>query len=205
MQPSMYSDLISFFETNDPVIATVLKQDQIELPQPILDPADYFSRLLRNIVGQQLSIKAAETIWNRFDALFDHDPTPEQVLESSETSLREVGLSRSKVTYVKDLASHVQDNQLPFSEFKQMSDTEIIAQLVQVKGIGIWTAEMFLIFSLGREDVFSFGDLGLLRGLQKLYGIGEKPAAEEIEAITTNWQPYRTYGSLALWESVAKK
>lgn len=202
MQTKIDSKVVAFFQKNDPIIAEVLTSNTISFPETKQNHDTYFSQLLRNIVGQQLSVQAASTIWSRFSDYFDNDPTPEAVLQAEDITLRELGLSWSKVKYVTDLAEHVLAQKLPFDKFIDFSDQQIVDQLVQVKGIGVWTAEMFLIFTMGRPDVFSYGDLGLLRGLQKLYQVEDKPAKEDIALIVDRWKPYRSYASIALWESL---
>ena len=131
---------------------------------------DYFLELCGNIIGQQLSGKAADTIYGRFEKLFTKKKIiPENVLKIPDQKLRDVGMSWSKVRYVKDLAQKVKDKTLKLEKLENMADNEVIGELIKVKGIGPWTAEMFLMFTLGREDVFSHGDLGLNNAIKKLY------------------------------------
>jgi DNA-3-methyladenine glycosylase II len=163
---------------------------------------DYFFSLTRSIVGQQLSGKAAGTIYGRFQELFPAKKVdPQKLLEIKDQKLRDAGLSWGKVSYVKDLAEKVLDGTLELDRLEKMEDQEVINHLIMVKGIGPWTGEMFLMFTLRREDVFSFGDLGLKRGIENLYNLKD-PTIDQIEKIIAPWSPYKTYGSIALWHSL---
>jgi DNA-3-methyladenine glycosylase II len=167
---------------------------------------DYFIELCGNIIGQQLSGKAADTIFARFEKLFDGKKiSPENVLNIPDQKLRDVGMSWSKVKYVKDLAQKISDNELKLEELDNLKDEEVIKSLTKVKGIGPWTAEMFLMFTLGREDVFSHGDLGLKNAMKKLYKLKKEPARKQIEKIVEKWKPYRSYASRILWKSLEIK
>jgi len=163
---------------------------------------DYFDALLSNIVGQQLSGKAADTIYNRFLALIDGELKPEKVLAADDEKLRGAGLSRNKAAYIKNIAQAVRDGSLTLDKFGDMTDAVIVGQLTAIKGIGEWTAEMFLIFSLGRLDIFSKGDGGLARAINNLYGNGAELPAKERLTITEAWKPYRSIASLYLWASL---
>lgn len=164
----------------------------------------YFQSLTEAIISQQLSDKAATTITNRFKALFPKIkfPTPAQVLAKSDEGLRTAGISGSKASYIKNIARAMEDKSLDFSNINKMTDEEIITMLTAIKGIGRWTAEMFLIFSLGRPDVFSFGDLGLCNAVKKLYGLHEDPTVQQLKELSARWQPHRTVASLHLWASL---
>jgi DNA-3-methyladenine glycosylase II len=167
-------------------------------------PADAYGALLRAIVGQQLSTKAARTIYGRVLEIFDGTtPSPGQLLEASEADLRGAGLSGRKVEYIRDLASHVLDGELELDRLDQLSDEEAIAEIVAVRGLGQWTAEMFLIFHLERPDVLSGGDLGIRKAVQIEYGLGEIPAPTRVLEIGEPWRPHRSLASLYLWESLA--
>lgn len=167
-------------------------------------PADAFGALLRAIVGQQLSTKAARTIHLRVLELFDGaEPTPEQLLEIDEEGLRGAGLSGRKASYVRDLAAHVLSGELELDRLDQLSDEEVIEEIVAVRGLGRWTAEMFLLFHLRRPDVTSAGDLGLRRAVQVEYEMGEPPAPAEFLEVAERWRPHRSLASLYLWESLA--
>ncbi|MGH2974625.1 MAG: DNA-3-methyladenine glycosylase family protein [Solirubrobacterales bacterium] len=167
-------------------------------------PADAYGALLRAIVGQQLSTKAARTIYGRILELFDGStPTPEQLLEAEETDLRGAGLSGRKVEYVRDLASHVIAGELELERLEELSDAEVIEEIVAVRGLGVWTAEMFLIFHLERPDVLSGGDLGIRKAIQIEYGLEEMPVPAKVTEIGERWSPQRSLASLYLWESLA--
>jgi DNA-3-methyladenine glycosylase II len=169
----------------------------------------YFEILVEAVISQQLSTKAADTICNRFKALYSPDrfPMPERILETPNEKLRATGLSNGKVSFIKDLASKTQEGALKFNRMAKMSDDEVIAMLTQVKGIGVWTAHMFLIFSLGRMDVLPVGDLGIRRAIERLYEFDHLPTAEEIEKIAEDrgWRPYCSIVSWFLWRSWEEK
>jgi DNA-3-methyladenine glycosylase II len=167
-------------------------------------PADAYGALLRAIVGQQLSTKAARTIHRRVCEIFGGaTPSPEQLLEASEAELRGAGLSGRKVEYLRDLASHVLDGELELDRLGELSDEEVVAEIVAVRGLGQWTAEMFLLFHLERPDVLSGGDLGIRKAVQIEYGLGELPPPAEVLEIGEPWRPHRSLASLYLWESLA--
>ncbi|HEY8808633.1 MAG TPA: DNA-3-methyladenine glycosylase [Solirubrobacterales bacterium] len=167
-------------------------------------PPDAYGVLLRAIVGQQLSTKAARTIYLRVCDLFGGStPSPEQLLEASEEDLRGCGLSGRKVEYVRDLAVHVLDGELELDRLDDLSDEEAIAELVAVRGLGQWTAEMFLLFHLERPDVLSGGDLGIRKAVQIEYGLKEMPTPQRVLEIGEPWRPHRSLASLYLWESLA--
>jgi DNA-3-methyladenine glycosylase II len=169
------------------------------LPKP-----DAYGALLRTIVGQQLSTKAARTIHERVLGLFGgRTPTPEELLAVSEEDLRGAGLSGRKVTYIRDLAAHVKDGELELDRLDELSDEEVIEEIVAVRGLGRWSAEMFLMFHLERPDVFSGGDLGLRRAIQVAYGLEEMPTPDEAVERAERWRPHRTLAAVYLWESLA--
>jgi DNA-3-methyladenine glycosylase II len=168
-------------------------------------PADPYGALLRSIVGQQLSVKAARSIYVRLTELFGgRAPTPEELLEADPEALRSAGLSRAKVTYLRSLAEHVISGELELDRLDELSDEAIARELVAVKGLGQWSVDMFLIFHLGRPDVLPVGDLGVRRAVERLYGFEELPSAAELEALGERWRPYRSLASLYLWESLDK-
>lgn len=165
---------------------------------------NFFRFLVVAIINQQLSTKAAATIEKRFVALFPGKtfPTPKDVLKASTKKLRSAGISGSKVAFVKDVARHFDKGLINTKKLHQWSDEEIIEHLTRIHGIGRWSAEMFLMFALLRPDVFSPGDLGLRRAIQKLYKLKQEPTAQQLKIISEKWRPHRTYASLALWQSV---
>jgi DNA-3-methyladenine glycosylase II len=167
-------------------------------------PADAYGALLRAIVGQQLSTKAARTIYGRILDLFDGStPAPERLLEASEEDLRGAGLSGRKVEYIRDLASHVISGELELDRLTDLSDEEAIEEIVAVRGLGQWTAEMFLLFHLERPDILSGGDLGIRKAVQIEYGLDEMPPPTQVLEIGEPWRPHRSLASLYLWESLA--
>jgi DNA-3-methyladenine glycosylase II len=179
-------------------IATRLKRRSEERP------ADAYGALLRAIVGQQLSTKAARTIYGRVLEIFDGStPSPEQLLEADETDLRAAGLSGRKVEYVRDLASHVIAGELELDSLDQLEDEQVIEEIVAVRGLGVWTAEMFLLFHLERPDVLSGGDLGIRKAIQVAYDLEEMPTPTRVLEIGEPWRPQRSLASLYLWESLA--
>jgi DNA-3-methyladenine glycosylase II len=167
-------------------------------------PADAYGALLRAIVGQQLSTKAARTIYGRVRELFGGTtPSPRQLLGASAEDLRACGLSGRKVEYVRDLASHVLDGELELERLGELSDEEVVEEIVAVRGLGRWTAEMFLLFHLERPDVLSSGDLGIRKAVQVEYGLERMPAPARVLEIGEAWRPHRSLASLYLWESLA--
>jgi DNA-3-methyladenine glycosylase II len=167
-------------------------------------PADAYGALLRAIVGQQLSTKAARTIYGRVLELFGGaTPSPGQLLEADEADLRAAGLSGRKVEYVRDLAVHVLEGELELDRLDRLGDEEVIEEIVAVRGLGVWTAEMFLLFHLERPDVLSGGDLGIRKAIQVEYGLEEMPTPTRVLEIGEPWRPHRSLASLYLWESLA--
>jgi DNA-3-methyladenine glycosylase II len=164
---------------------------------------DPYATLAQAICGQQLSTKAAATIWGRIEELFGGGvPTPEQVIDADPQALRDAGLSWSKVSYFRDLAEHVRDGELDLERLPELSDEEVIEELTEIKGIGRWTAEMFLIFHLGRPDVISTGDLGIRKAAQLAHELDEMPTPAELDEIGEAWRPHRTLACLYLWRSL---
>ena len=164
--------------------------------------ADPFRALTRAIVGQQLSTKAAATIFGRFEGLFGTVPTPAQVAAVSDTELRGVGLSAQKTSYLRDLCRRIQDKTLPIDELAALEDEAVIDALTRVKGIGRWTAEMFLIFRLHRPDVLPVGDLGIVKAVQRAYKLRKVPSPERLTRIGEAWRPYRSVACWYLWASL---
>ncbi len=160
-------------------------------------------RLMRSIMGQQLSTKVAAVIYDRFIALYKgKEPKPEQVLQTKFEDLRAIGLSNAKVNYVQNVAQFCIDNKITDTYLAKHSNDEIIEKLTQIKGVGKWTVEMLLMFSLGREDVFSVDDLGIQQAMCKLYYINpenKKAMKLEMQEIAKAWQPYQTFACLHLW------
>jgi DNA-3-methyladenine glycosylase II len=166
-------------------------------------PDDAYGALLRAIVGQQLSVKAARTIYDRLCALYGgRTPTPAELIETDPEDLRGVGLSRAKASYLRDLAEHVEDGELDLEQLPELPDDVVSALLIAVKGLGRWTVDMFLMFHLGRPDILPVGDLGIRRAVQIAYGLEGLPDAAELTQIAQPWQPHRTLACLYLWASL---
>ena len=186
-----------------------LKKDP-KLAKIIHDVGKYEIRLVKNpyralidaIITQQLSGAAADSISTKFQKMYQRYPRPADVINTSDSKLRSVGLSKMKVTYIKDLSEKIQSKEIRISSLKDKSDEEVILHLTQVRGIGRWTAEMFLIFSLGRQDVLPVGDLGLKNGIRRLYSMPKLPEKDEIEQIAEKWRPYRTVATWYIWKSL---
>lgn len=187
---------------NDPMLAPIIAKAGL----PTIKPHDnYYASLIGSIISQQLSVKAADTIEKRFLALFDSDlPQPVEILAKSIEELRTAGLSNAKAKYIRDLAEHIIDGRLKFDNFKELSNEEIITELVAVKGIGTWTAHMFLMFCMGRLDVLAVGDLGIRNGIKAIYGLKDIPLANEVKEIASknNWHPYETAACWYIWHSL---
>ena len=166
-------------------------------------PADPYGALVRSIVGQQLSTKAARSIWERLIAGFgDRAPTPEELLAADPEEIRAAGLSGSKVAYLRDLAERVADGELDLAGLAERPDEEVIAELTAVKGLGRWSADMYLLFHLGRPDVLPVGDLGVRRAAERAYGLADLPRPAELTALAEPWRPHRSLASLYLWRSL---
>ncbi|MGH3087369.1 MAG: DNA-3-methyladenine glycosylase family protein [Rubrobacteraceae bacterium] len=169
-------------------------------------PEDGYGALVRTIVGQQLSTKAARSIYGKLTALFDEEtPSPQLILATDEDALRACGLSRPKISYLRDLARRTLEDELRFGEMREMPDEEVIARLTAVKGLGRWSADMFLMFHLGRPDVMPVGDLGIKRAVEKACGLPDMPDAKKLEEVSVPWRPERTLACLYLWESLDNK
>jgi DNA-3-methyladenine glycosylase II len=159
---------------------------------------------VRSITGQQLSVLAARAIYGRLTTRFGgRPPTPQEILDDDPEELRAAaGLSRAKVGYLRSLAEHVISGELELELLDALSDEEVIAELVAVKGLGLWTAQMFLMFHLERPDVLPVGDLGIRRAIERAYGLAELPQATEMERIAAAWRPNRTLACRYLWRSL---
>jgi DNA-3-methyladenine glycosylase II len=185
----------------DPVMARLINERG---PLQLTPTDEYFFTLLDAIAYQQLSSKAAATIVGRIRALLPEGepPAPDAILALPDEALRQAGLSWKKVSYVKDLSQRVHSGELDLAHIAQMDDEEIIKALVAVKGIGRWTAEMFLIFSLARPDVLAVDDYGIQVAMKRLYNLDDLPKPAIMREIAETWKPYRSYASLYLWRSL---
>jgi DNA-3-methyladenine glycosylase II len=197
---------VAHLRAADPVLAGVIDEvgtlpDQRE-GRP--DRDDHYGALVRAIVGQQLSVHAARAIYGRLtDRFGGRPPTPSEILSDDPDELRAAaGLSRAKVAFLRSLAEHASSGELELDRLDELPDEEVIAELLAVKGLGTWTAHMFLMFHLERPDVLPVGDLGIRRAIQRAYELPDLPQADEIETIAQPWRPYRTLASRYLWRSL---
>lgn len=199
----MIAVISDYFRKNDPVLYAALQKIEDKKDLGPRKTKDYFSDLCETIINQQLSDKAAATIFGRFLKLFPQQTiTPEVLCTLPDKKIRSVGTSWSKVKFLKNIAHAVTTKTIRPERLDKCSDGDVIRELTKIKGIGPWTAEMFLMFSLSRPDVFSMGDVGLRRAIQKLYHLKKEPTAKQLVRITNKWSPYRTYACRILWKSL---
>ena len=196
-------EILLHFDKNDVVMAQLIRKFG---PIKLKRNRNYFIVLCNAIIGQQISVAAAGAITIRFNKLFNgHSPTPQGVMKLSEIDLRKVGLSKQKVAYLKDLSFHFYEKILRPHRLHHMGNDEVICQLTKVHGIGRWTAEMFLIFSLNRPDVLPVGDLGLQLALKKLYRMRQLPTVKRMRTIGRKWNPLETVGTWYAWRAQDEK
>jgi DNA-3-methyladenine glycosylase II len=187
----------------DPVLGRLL--DEHGVPTRSRSPRpEHLSALVRSIVGQQLSVRAARAIHARLLAYFGgSEPTPREILAADPEAMRAAaGLSRAKVAFLRSLAGHVEDGSLELGRLDALADDEIVAELTAVKGIGEWSAHMFLMFQLERPDVLAVGDLGIRRAAERAYALDDLPSAAELRALAEPWRPRRTAACVLLWHSL---
>lgn len=197
--PANKRKAIAHLKKVDPVMARLIETVG-SCNLTVRDQGTHFDAICRSIVFQQLSGKAAGTIHGRFEGLYGgRSPLPSELTATTDETLRSVGLSRGKSAYLKDLATRVVSGQLPVETLHELSDDEVIAALTSVKGIGRWTAQMFLMFRLGRPDVLPDLDLGIQKGIQRAYRLRKLPLPEKVKKIGAKWAPYRTIASWYLW------
>jgi DNA-3-methyladenine glycosylase II len=199
----MSGDPINYLSQTDFRLGEVIRSIGKYSIKTTIDP---FQSLIECIIFQQLAGRVANVICRRFLKYYNNiSPTPEQILSTSDHILKtKVGLSSRKVEYIKDLSTRIIDRRLNLALMSQMTDEEIVNQLIQVKGIGRWTAEMFLIFCLGRQDILPVGDLGVRKAIQKVYGLQELPTPSTMLVIAHPWKPYRSIATWYLWKSLSK-
>jgi len=196
----MYKDdYLVHFEIADPRLFNVMRDHG---PFRLRQERNRFKMLVRSIVGQQLSVMAARTIFQRFESALDGPITAEAVSRRDVSTLRQYGISQKKAEYVLDLAMKVADREIDLAKIGRLSDEEIIAQLVSVRGIGRWTAQMFLIFALGRKNVFPHEDLGVRSALKTMYALSELPTREFTLEVASRWTPYASIGSWYCWRMI---
>jgi DNA-3-methyladenine glycosylase II len=200
---TLLNNAVTHLHTVDDRLALLIDQYG---PPTIVPHTNYYQSLVESIISQQLSVKAAATILKRFLALFEGNifPTAADILTKDTETYRSVGLSRQKATYIQDLALKVTEGTIQFDHLDSLTNDEIIAELTQVKGVGVWTVHMFLMFCMGRLDVLPVGDLGIKNGFKKVYDLSTVPTAEEMYAIANDhqWAPYETIASWYLWRSL---
>jgi DNA-3-methyladenine glycosylase II len=198
MKPDYWDRAKRALARSDPVMAAIMRRH----PRVHLAPrGDPFHTLARAIVGQQISVAAAQSVWNRFSVLVSV-VSPEGVLKAKARELRACGLSERKVEYISDLARRFADGHVHVHKWPAMGDEDVIADLVQVRGIGRWTAEMFLMFNLLRPDVFPLDDLGLQKGLRLAYHGGRKVSLATLRRRGETWRPWRSVATWYLWRSL---
>jgi DNA-3-methyladenine glycosylase II len=199
-------DQVEHLRAADPILRQVIDEVGVDALGDARAgrPLDHYGALLRSIVGQQLSTKAARAIYLRLTERFGgRTPTPQEVLDDDPDELRlAAGLSHAKVRYLRSLAEHVLAGELELERLDDLPDEEVIAELVAVKGIGTWSAHMFLIFHLQRPDILPVGDLGIRRAMMIRYGLPELPSPADMEALAGPWRPYRSLASRFLWRSL---
>ncbi len=199
----MKTQISEHFRKNDPILYQWIERIFIEELHP---HENLYEHICDQIISQQLSGKAAETIFKKFKKLFPKGKiTAVALLKIPDEKLRACGTSWAKVRSLKDLASKVKNKELDLENLSNLTNEDVIVELTKVKGIGPWTAEMFLMFTLNREDVFSHGDLGLRNAIKKIYGFKKEPTRQQIEKIVKKWSPYRTFASRILWRSLLIK
>jgi len=196
--PAYWTQASQDLARTDVVMAELVERHAGE---SIVSRGDPFATLVRSIVGQQISVKAADSVWARLIAALPA-LTPAAVLACATEQLRACGLSARKVEYVSDLAAHFDDGQIHTHRWPAMEDAEIIAELTAVRGIGVWTAEMFLIFNQLRPDVFPLDDIGLQKAVARHYLAGERPSRRQLADIGDRWRPWRSVATWYLWRSL---
>jgi len=203
---SIYDEAAAHLSRYDPVLTPIIARAGVTTMRP---HKNYYQALVRSIISQQLSVKAADTIERRFCALFENKalPAPEAILTKDIDQLRSAGLSRGKAAYVRDLAQHIIDGKVMFDHLDTLSNEEIIHELTAVKGIGEWTAHMFLMFCMGRLDILPVGDLGIKNGIQKLYELKKQPDSSTMRSLAkkNHWHPYESIACWYIWFSLDNK
>lgn len=194
-------EAIAHLKAHDPVMADLIARH----PEPTFTKhPHYYQELMSSIIGQQLSVKAAATIKQRFIDLFGHFPAPEEVLATSIDDMRAIGLSRQKASYLIAIAEHARDQRVDFARLDRLDNDAVINELTAIKGVGTWTVHMFLMFCMARLDVLPVGDLGIKRGVQHAYQLPGLPTPEQVAAIAEqrHWHPYTSVASRYLWLSL---
>jgi DNA-3-methyladenine glycosylase II len=196
--PSYWPAAITHLKKRDKKLAAIIKAYHGEKLQL---KGDGFKTLARAIVGQQISVKAADSVWKKFETAVKK-VTPTAVANTDIAKLRACGLSERKVIYMHSLANHFLENKKTIARWPEMTDEDIIKELTSIKGIGRWTAEMFLIFGLGRPDVFPIDDLGLLKGIYRHYNEQKPMTTKKVQKVGEAWKPYRSVGTWYTWRAL---
>ena len=197
----MSAQALKHFRMVDPILAAAAKKVwPVELRWRAA--ADFFAALCNEIVSQQLSDKVADVLYGRLNQICAGRITAKKIIRLTDQQLRDTGMSWSKVKFIKNLANAVTTKAINLNQLTTLEDKLVVAELTKLPGIGPWTAEMFLMFSLGREDIFSYGDLGLRKGLQKVYNFKKEPTFKQMKKIVEAWKPYRTHGARYMWASL---
>src|SRR3954451_21408652 len=191
-------DAIDHLRQQDPILSEIIARVG-DYGIQYRDPG--FETLVRSIVFQQLSGRVATVIFGRLAAAAGGKLTPKNILKLRPSRMRSLGLSTQKTAYIRDLARHTRDQRLVFEELAALPDAEVIERVTQVKGIGVWTAHMFLIFALRRHDVLPTGDLGVRNAIRRAYGLAELPTPADMERMAERWRPYCSVASWYLWRS----
>ena len=202
ISPTLASQAATYLAERDPLLRPVIERVGLCTIRP---NRNYYQELVDAIISQQLSVHAARSIEQRFRELFGGSfPTAEQILSSDVDSLRGIGFSRAKASYVLDLAQHIVDGKVRFDHLDALPNEAVIAELTAVKGIGVWTAHMFLMFCMGRADILPVGDLGIRNGIRQLYGFADAPTPQQITEVAAahHWHPYESIASWYVWQSL---
>lgn len=200
--PGLHRTALRHLKRSDPVLAAVVARHGPHRFE-FRTAESHFDAIARSIVSQQLSVKAANTIHGRFRELYAAaGEKPQRVAGIPDQKLRDAGLSWQKISYIKDLARRVTDGELELDRIDEMDDDELITRLTAVKGVGVWTAQMFLMFRLGRPDVLPVLDLGIQKAIQRAYGLRKRPSVRQMEKLGRVWAPYRTIACRYLWRSL---
>ncbi|XMB67097.1 DNA-3-methyladenine glycosylase 2 family protein [Mycoplasmatota bacterium zrk1] len=199
MKFSIPKEALEHFEKYDSILYDYILNSTV-INRPI-NP-NYYDELVRSIIYQQVSLKAGETIYNRLSNMIDINP--EEIFKIDRDKLQSIGISFRKVDYLKNLSEKVVSKELDLEIIDSLSNSDVIKMVTKVKGLGVWSAEMFLMFSLGRLDVSSYNDLAIKRGIKNLYKLDDYPSKEEFTEFTNTWSPYNTIASFYLWEASKK-
>jgi DNA-3-methyladenine glycosylase II len=200
-EPFSFEQAAAHLSSVDPVVGGLIDRHGPFAPRLSPDP---YARLVTAILFQQLAGNAARAIMRKWLALYGSEervPSPDEILETTEEQFRAAGVSKQKASYFRDLALHISEGRLDFERIEEQSDDEVIAKLTAVKGIGVWTAHMFLMFHLARPDVLPIGDLGVRNGMRAAYGLEATPTPKQAAEIGERWRPYRSVGSWYMWRA----